>query len=74
MLIYSKESLITSVAIVQVEARSVVGDRRPRNSYHRVYCVFVARTASACHWSWTAVAVCGSCVSFLRGAEITLFW
>ena len=29
--------------------------RRPRNSYPRVCCVFAARAASACHWSWTAM-------------------
>ena len=39
--------------MVQVEGRSTVEDRRPRNSYHRVCYVFAARAASACHWSWT---------------------
>jgi len=38
-----------------MEGRSIVGDQRPRNSYRRVCYVFVARTASACHWSWTVV-------------------
>ena len=42
-------------AVVQVEGRSTVEDRRPRNSYHRVCYMFGARVASACHWSWTAV-------------------
>jgi len=31
-----------------VDGRSTVEDRRPRNSYHRVCCVFVAQAASAC--------------------------
>ena len=38
-----------------MEGRSIVEDRRPRNSYHRVCYVFVAQAVSACHWSWTAV-------------------
>jgi len=41
--------------VVQVEGRSTVEDRRPRNSYHGVCYVFAARAASACHWSWSAV-------------------
>jgi len=43
------------VAVVRVEGRSTVEDRRPRNSCHRVCYVFAARAASACHWSWSAV-------------------
>jgi len=35
-------------SVVPVEGRSTVEDR------HRVYYVFVARAASACHWNWTA--------------------
>jgi len=38
-----------------VEGRSIVEDRRPRNSYHRVCYVFVAQAVSACHWNWTAM-------------------
>ena len=38
-----------------MEGRSIVEDRRPRNSYHRVCYVFVARAASECHWNWTAM-------------------
>ena len=38
-----------------MEGRSIVEDRRPRNSYHRVCYVFVAQAASACHWNWTAM-------------------
>ena len=38
-----------------MEGRSIVEDRRPRNSYHRVCYVFVAQAVSACHWSWTAM-------------------
>ena len=41
-------------SVVPVEGRSTVEDRRPRNSVHRVYYVFVARAASTCHWNWTA--------------------
>jgi len=48
-----------------VEDRSTVEDRRPRNSYHRVYNLFAAHVASACYWratdvrapqSWTPLA------------------
>jgi len=28
-----------------------VDDRQPRKSYRRVCCVFVARSASGCHWN-----------------------
>jgi len=42
-------------SVVRVEGRSIVEDRRPRNSYHRVCYVFAARAASECHWNWSAV-------------------
>ena len=38
-----------------MEGRSIVEDRRPRNSYHRVCYVFVTQAASAYHWNWTAM-------------------
>jgi len=38
-----------------VVGRSIVEDRRPRNSYHRVCYVFVAQAVSACHWNRTAM-------------------
>ena len=38
-----------------MEGRSTVEDRRLRNSYHRVCCVFVEQAASECHWNWTAM-------------------
>jgi len=41
--------------MVQLEGRSTVEDRRPRNFYRHVYYVFTVRAASMCHLNWTAV-------------------